>query len=170
MTEIITDVLQIYVDLDGVLVDFDKFAADHIGISPRDWDNNRQLKGQFWGRVARLGKEGKQFFGAMDPMADAFELWSYVEKYDPIILSATGHHHNAEHEKRDWVRRFLGDRFAETALFVIAAADKARYATSNSVLIDDRAKAINPWLEAGGTGVHHVSAADSIEQLKELGI
>lgn len=168
MTDI--TITQIYVDLDGVLVDFDKFAEEHVGISTKDWDSNKKLKGQFWGRVARMGKEGKMFFGAMDPMADAFDLWSYVEKYDPIILSATGHHHNAENEKREWVRRHLGDRFANTAIFVTSASDKAQYASPTSVLIDDRAKAIHPWIDAGGIGVHHVSAEDSIDQLIGLGI
>lgn len=153
-----------------MLVDFEGFARDNIGIDTRNWDVDKRLKGQFWSRVSKLGKEGKPFFSAMDPMPDAFVLWKYIEKYDPIILSATGHHRNAANEKRDWVRRHLGERYAHTALFVTSAAEKARYASSDSLLIDDRKKAIEPWIEAGGIGILHVSAEDTIAQLKELGI
>ncbi len=159
---------QIYVDLDGVLVDFNRFAKEQIGMDLDNFDQDKKLKGHFWAKVAKLGKEGKEFFGAMEPMPDAFELWDYVKKYDPIILSATGHHRNAASEKREWVRRHLGDRFANTAIFVTSASDKAQYAKPFAVLIDDRKKAIDPWIESGGVGVHHVSAEDSIDQLKAL--
>ncbi len=38
------------------------------------------------------------------------------------------------------------------------------------VLVDDREKTRAPWEEAGGIFIHHRSAAESIEELKELGI
>jgi hypothetical protein len=37
-------------------------------------------------------------------------------------------------------------------------------------LIDDRADNIQRWKDAGGVGVLHTSAADTIQQLKELGL
>lgn len=161
---------ELYCDLDGVLVNFDKFAEEVVGISAKDWDQDKKLKGRFWGKVGKMAKDGKQVFGAMEPMPDAHKLWAFIQRYDPIILSATGHLHTAEHEKRDWVRRHLGDRAADRAIFVFSAAEKAKYATPRSILIDDRAKAIHPWRAARGIGVHHVSADDSIEQLKALGL
>ena len=38
------------------------------------------------------------------------------------------------------------------------------------VLIDDRIKAKAPWEEAGGVFVHHTSTAESLRQLRELGL
>jgi hypothetical protein len=35
-------------------------------------------------------------------------------------------------------------------------------------LIDDRQKNIDAWIDAGGIGIVHVSARDTIEQLKLL--
>jgi len=35
-------------------------------------------------------------------------------------------------------------------------------------LIDDRQKNIDAWVEAGGIGIVHTSAANTIEQLKAL--
>lgn len=162
--------LLIYVDLDGVLVDFNKFAREVIGCNVADFEADKQIKRLFWSRVNNRHKEGKPFFGAMDPLPDVFVLWDYVKKYDPIILSATGRTKNAGNEKRDWVKRHLGQRAADTALFVESAQDKAQYANRNSILIDDRTKAIQPWIDAGGIGIHHISASDSIQQLKKLGL
>ncbi len=128
------------------------------------------MKGKFWAKVSVLAKEGQPIFGAMDPMPDAFVLWNHIKEYHPIILSATGHLKNAADEKRDWVRRYLGEQFADTAKFVLSASDKAQYATSNSILIDDRRRAIDPWIDAGGIGIHHTSAVNSIDQLRNIGL
>jgi hypothetical protein len=128
------------------------------------------LKKDFWRKVDRWVKDGNPFFGAMDMMSDAKELWEYVERFDPFILSATGHVKNAANEKRDWIRKHLGEHYANTAELVTKAPDKANFAGLNCILIDDRAKAINPWIEAGGIGILHVSAQDTIEQLKSYGL
>jgi hypothetical protein len=37
-----------------------------------------------------------------------------------------------------------------------------------SILVDDRNKSIDPWVEAGGIGVLHKSVPDTIGQLREL--
>jgi hypothetical protein len=47
---------------------------------------------------------------------------------------------------------------------------KAAYAKPNHILIDDREKSIQPWREAGGIGILHTSAADTISQLQKLGL
>lgn len=167
---------RIFVDLDGVLVDFEKFAAEHIIEKHINIDQvqahlaQRGAKNDFWKAVNRWVKKGHLFFGAMDPMEDAFVLWDYIKEYFPTILSATGHVPHASTEKRDWVKRHLGDTTAGMALFVRAASEKCQYAAPNHILIDDRKKAIEPWIEAGGIGILHTSAADTIEQLKKLGV
>ena len=57
-----------------------------------------------------------------------------------------------------------------TPLLLKSAELKQLYASSNSILIDDRADNIQRWNEAGGIGILHTSAADSIQQLKDLGL
>jgi len=37
-------------------------------------------------------------------------------------------------------------------------------------LIDDRKSNIEQWISQGGIGILHTSAADTIQQLKKLGI
>ncbi len=157
---------KLYVDLDGVLVDFDK-GMEQIGFPRHVVETDRKAKAKFWQTVGAMAAKGQPFWGAMDPMADAMQLWNYVKKYSPEILSATGHVGNAVAEKHEWVKHHLGN--VPTHL-VKNSKDKAQFATATSILIDDRTKSIEPWLAAGGIGILHVTAAKTIEQLKELGL
>lgn len=156
--------------LDGVIVDFNKFSRECIGIRPEDWELDKKLKRDFWKAVGRWTKEGNKFFEIMDPMPDAHILWDYIKEYHPVILSATGFVANGKYEKRAWVTKHLGGTAGGMALLVRSASDKAEYAAPNHILIDDRAKAIDPWVAAGGIGILHTSALDTIEQLKKLGV
>lgn len=157
---------KLYVDLDGVLVDFDR-EMERIGFKRADVEGNSKAKSRFWAKVGAMAKNGEAFWGVMHPMADAHVLWDYVKKYSPEILSATGHVGNATQEKYEWMERFAPK--VPTHL-VKKSADKAQFAAPNHILIDDRAKSIEPWVAAGGIGILHVSAADTIRQLKELGL
>lgn len=167
---------KVYCDLDGVLVDFVK-AAQKLVPEFRDEnspDFNKKAEGHLWGRVSNRAKRGEEFWGTMDPLPDAMELWDYLQGLDvPVeILSATGHVGNPDAEKREWVKRHLdGD---VTINLVQRAVEKSQFAekmaAGEAVLIDDKMKALNPWKEKGGVPVLHTSAADTIKQLKELGL
>lgn len=168
MSEILIPKYEIYVDLDGVIVNFADHAKELTGI---DIDNaGKEDRNKFWKHIERHVKHGNPFFAAMSPMEDAFHLWNYVSKYDPTILSATGHIFGAGKEKRAWVRDHLGSAAAEKAIFVRNSRDKAKYASPTSILIDDRTKSITPWVEAGGIGILHKTAELTIRELKEYGI
>jgi 5'(3')-deoxyribonucleotidase len=157
---------KIFVDLDGGVVDFDA-EMERIGFKRAEVEGNSKAKGRFWHEVGRKAHRGEPFWGVMKPMADADVLWSYVKRYNPEILSATGHVGNATEEKHAWVKQHLGE--VPTHL-VRKSSDKAQFAAPTHILIDDRAKSIEPWVAAGGIGILHTSAADTIRQLKELGI
>lgn len=157
---------KIYVDMDGVLVDFDKQAA-LIGFPVEEFEADNKVKSRFWHNIGKMAHHGFEFWGVMDPMADAFELWDYVKHHNTEILTATGHVGNACEEKSKWAATHLGDVVVN---LVRKSKDKAVFAATNHILIDDRKKSIEPWVAAGGIGILHISAADTIRQLKELGI
>ena len=71
-------------------------------------------------------------------------------------------------EKIRWVMDNLNGY--DQILHTISGADKHKYAAPNHILIDDRDKAILPWRKAGGIGILHTSAADTITQLQKLGL
>lgn len=161
---------QIYCDLDGVLADFTKKALEVTGIDVRHTYSDKPLKNKFWQGIDLHVGKGHKFFELMDVTHDGHELWDYIKKYHPTILSATGKLKDAEEEKRSWVRRHLGEQAAHRAKFVRLGAEKGRYANQNSILIDDTRKALDPWIEAKGIGILHTSTAETIKQLKELGL
>ena len=156
----------IYVDLDGVLVDFDK-AAENIGF-PNIGKADGKTKSRFWHTIGKLARDGKPFWGAMKPLPDYKALWDVVKKHGAEILSATGHVGNAEQEKREWVPTYLGA--GVTVNLVRKSSDKAQYAKPTAILIDDREKSIEPWVAAGGIGILHTSAEDTLKQLEKYGI
>lgn len=171
LSEVVVDHPQfkIFCDLDGVLADFEKMAMKVIGHMPSESD--KQATSKFWADVRAHLDAGHPFFETMDMMPDAQQLWDYIVPHHPIVLSSTGKRLTGVSEaKYSWVQQHLGDEYAKTALFTPSAQAKAAYAGQNHILIDDRNKAIAPWIAAGGIGILHTSAANTIRQLKELGL
>jgi len=158
----------LHVDLDGVLVNFEKKAIELTGShKPLDQQTPKEKK-HFWSAVARYEKEGGRFWEEMDPMPDAFELWHYIKKYNPTILTASGTVGDAPDEKRVWVKKHLG---ADVKIIVTkASADKAQQAATHHILIDDSKKSILPWNAAGGIGILHRAASPTIMELQKLGL
>jgi len=82
----------------------------------------------------------------------------------PIILSAPSRDKSSRLGKALWVR----NKIPGTKLLLRYAKLKQQLATPTSILIDDRADNINQWEAAGGIGILHTSASNTIEQLKKL--
>ena len=49
-------------------------------------------------------------------------------------------------------------------------SDMLEYANEHSILIDDMQKNIDQWKAAGGIGILHTNAKDTIKKLKDLGL
>ena len=151
----------IYCDLDGVLVDFDTGYEDLTGMTTQEAD----AKGAefFWKPIA---KAGASFWIKLKWMPDGNELWNYIKQYNPSLLSAPSKEESSRIGKRVWVKRNLPG----VKLILANAVDKQNYSGENQILIDDRDKNIDQWRSKGGIGILHTSAADTIKQLKELGL
>lgn len=150
---------KIYCDMDGVIVDFDKGYKELTG---RDASFDIP-KEEFW---APISKAGAPFWIKLKWMPDGKQLWNYIKEYNPELLSAPSREESSKMGKRIWVKRELPG----TKLILRQAERKQEFATPNSILIDDRADNIQRWKDAGGIGIVHTSAADTIQQLKDLGL
>lgn len=161
---------KIFVDLDGVLVDFERGVEELLGgYSEHQYETDPNYRTKMWNAVRHYQKHFGRFWLDLEPMADAAILWKYVLPYSPEILTATGTTEtDAGVQKKMWVEQQLGHNV--TVNVVQHAKEKAKYAAPNHILIDDKEKAIGPWKTAGGIGILHTSAANTIAQLKELGI
>ena len=150
---------KVYCDMDGVIVDFDKGYKELTG-KEASFDTPKE---EFW---APIQKAGAEFWIKLQWMPDGKQLWNYIKSYNPQLLSAPSRDESSKIGKFVWVKRNVPG----TKLILRSAERKQEFATPNSILIDDRADNIQRWKDAGGIGIHHTSAADTIQQLKDLGL
>ena len=150
---------KIYCDMDGVLVDFDRGYRE-LTNTEASFDTDPK---EFW---APIHKMGAAFWIKLKWMPDGKQLWSYIDKYNPELLSAPSRDESSKIGKFVWVKRNIPG----TKLILRAAEQKQQFAKPNAILIDDRADNIQRWKDAGGIGIYHTSTANTIKQLQELGL
>ena len=151
---------KLFVDLDGVLANFDEKVKEITGKYP----NELKLK-DMWRQISPPRYE--DFYYKLDFMPDAHQLWNYVKKYEPTILTGLPLGNWAKGQKVRWVGEHLG---WQTKVITCMASDKYKESGEGHILIDDRIKAEKPWVNAGGIFIHHTSASNSIIELKKLGL
>lgn|SRR5690554_4312859 len=149
-------ITRLFLDLDGVLADFDRGVEAITGKRP-----DQLSTGRMWRAVAGHA----DFFGTLEMMADAQLLWDFCAPYDPTILTGLPRGDWAEAQKRRWVARMLG---REVEVITCWSKDKPRWSGPGHVLIDDRQRLKKPWEARGGVFIFHRDAVQSIEQLKSL--
>jgi 5'(3')-deoxyribonucleotidase len=150
----------IYCDMDGVLVDFNKGYRDLTGI---DISGSFHDDPKFWEPINRAGYG---FWMNLDWLKDGKKLWNYIEKYNPEILSAPSKENDSRIGKHDWVKRELPG----VHLILRTAQHKIEFASPHSILIDDRPENIENWTKAGGIAIHHTSADNTIKELQKLSL
>jgi len=151
---------QIFVDMDGVLADFDSGYEAAFGVRPDKSADNVD-----WDAVRR--REG--FYAGLPPMSDMQELWDFLNRLDPAPIVLTGVPRSvreAPANKIAWVRKHLGDAEVRCC----ASKDKCLHAKPGDILIDDWEKYRSLWIAAGGRWITHMSASVTIDQLLEMGI
>jgi FMN phosphatase YigB (HAD superfamily) len=151
---------KIYCDMDGVLVDFDK---GYLELTGHELDGSHRNDTDFWDPINAAGYD---FWINLGWMKDGKDLWSYIEKYNPKLLSAPSRQEDSRVAKFDWVYKELPG----VKLILRSAKHKKDFAGPNNILIDDRVDNINGWIESGGIGILHTSSEDTIKQLNKLGL
>lgn len=154
--------------MDGVLVDFEGGFQNMTGKHP-----NQIPKPQFWaiffGVIKQRAKKEKgysevKYWAELPWMSDGKVLWNYIKDYEPSLLTAPPNK-QAEEGKTEWAKRI-----GSPPIVFKQARDKPQYAKKGAILIDDKQSTIDAWNAKGGIGIFHKSAADTIKQLKKLGL
>jgi hypothetical protein len=151
--------LTLFVDMDGVLADFDRHHETVFGWRPNkanddvDWNAVRVVKG---------------FFADIPPMADLPQLWARIDCYRPIVLTGVPPSvEEAADNKRAWVAKHLGSYIEVRCC---QSREKWQHAKPGDILIDDWIKYKRLWLTAGGRWITHHSAEETIADLDAMGI
>jgi hypothetical protein len=149
----------IFLDMDGVLADFDTAVHQMLGAPLRSIPDEQMQKEV----AAHPG-----FWDNIPPMHDMLTLWDHFKRYDPFILTAVANwdYDRCHSSKAWWVARYLPD-FNQEKLLRVRRSEKMKYARDGlggpNILIDDYVKNIKEWTQAGGWGILHVSAKQTIE-------
>lgn len=156
--------MTLYLDLDGVLADFDKSAGIQM-----DTDNIYKYEfvwgtKKFWDKI----NEDPDFFRNLHQMPDCWDLLHPLDHLEPVILTAvpSSNGDSVARQKKAWVEDNLGDYEVITCM----TKDKPNFCKPGDILIDDRAVNRDAWIARGGTYIIHTTAARTIGALQALGI
>jgi hypothetical protein len=152
----------INLDLDGVMVDFYGETSRILGANYKSLPS-----AQAWSVLEKI----PHFFEKLPMLPDALELWKGLEgrgrpsRVLTAVPKPTGLLNTAPGDKRIWVR----ENISRTVPVLIAphGAAKAEWARPGHILIDDLQRNIDAWVAAGGIGILHRSARETLEQLDE---
>lgn len=140
---------RLYIDLDGVMADFDKYFLSEFGVESSKLDD-----ATLWKFINGHGN----FFLNLPMMPGALEFFRKVEHLNPTILTACPktNYPTAAVQKRQWVYKHLSQDI--TVIPMLGGKNKCLFMHSpGDVLIDDFEKNCIPWREHGGIAIHHVN-------------
>lgn len=149
--------MKLFLDLDGVLADFDRGVELLLG-QRRDQPPPPRM----WAVIAKA----PAFYDTLEMMADAQILWDFCKPFAPTILTGLPRGKWAEPQKRRWVANMLG---RDVDVITTMSRDKHKFSGPGHVLVDDRVKLREAWQQQGGLFIHHVSAARGIAALRKAG-
>lgn len=154
--------------MDGVIANFEKRYEELFNQTPAEGRDQKEF-----GRNWPIFVEGDNF-ASLDKWPGADELLDFVEfirkNYDvnvEILSSSGGHkyHNEVSDQKTRWLAKH-GITYKTN--FVPGRANKSKYATPDTVLIDDTPDVIENFNKAGGIGILHQDLGKTFEQLKSL--
>ena len=161
---------KVYVDMDGVVADFDQRFLDLSGMMPREYEA-KYGRDAFWEFIDE-GENKLKFWIGIPQMSDAQSLMDYVSQYDYEMLTSPSIKQQSLMGKGLWIKNHTNKGLFKSKPKVNYrfAKNKVEFAAPNHILIDDKASTIDSWNAAGGIGILHTSAANTISQLKKLGL
>jgi hypothetical protein len=145
----------IWVDLDGVLADFDGSYTQRFGAKTvRDGDPDEKA---MWRRIQDCG----DFFLELPWTKGGRELWKIVEPFGAHVLTAISKTiDTCTAQKVGWCVRELGIA-THRIVTVFGKKNKALYCQPGDVLLDDNYETCRAWAIAGGAAVFVPREIDS---------
>ena len=159
--------MKIYLDMDGVICNFERRYFELYKELPGSMRDRKEFN-KNWDHFVQT----KQF-ESLDLWPGSFDLLYHVRQYmqkgvEVEILSSSGgekYHNEVTEQKLKWLHN-TGIDFK--ANIVSGRRNKAKYATPDSILIDDTHDVIQSFNNAGGIGIHHKEIGNTLMLLKHI--
>lgn len=155
-------ITKIYLDMDGVIADFNKRFKERFKIEPKDAQTYKEFDSFFIKFIA------EQDFATLDLMPEAMELIEFLRSLSipTEILSSTSSEKkdgDIRPQKLEWLKKH---NIEFTPILVPGKRFKKDYSNPNSLLIDDTPANIDQWRREGGIGILHTDIQITIGILK----
>ncbi len=155
---------EIYLDMDGVLVDFFNEWAKLVGV--KNWRDIKNVEKSF-----DLIKQQKNWWANLPTLPSAKAILGKIKEVKgqyKILSSPLAQDPDSVPGKKKWIKKNLS---GFSPADVILTHNKSKYAKkadgTPNVLIDDFGKNIKGWESAGGIGIKHENNAPNLT-LKKL--
>ena len=161
----------IYLDMDGVVANFNKRFEDLSGMLPQAFVDKNGLNA-FWDLIDEKHKVA--FWRGIEIMPGAEKLVNFVSKYPYEMLTAPSVKKQSIIGKGLWVKDKVGTLYPSKPKVTYRPAKLKHTVKPNltqyDILIDDKKSTIDRWNNAGGTAIFYVNADQVIDELKNLGL
>ena len=154
---------RIYCDMDGVIADFMTAAKKATGTTFNQSDSDKH-----WDIIKKTPK----FWSDMPWQPGGRQLWSFISRYKPHILSAySPNDPNCKPGKIKWLKKNVGVSNMNRINLVrrVQKQSFAKVLGEPAVLIDDFKRNVDQFTQRGGIGIYHTTTTNTIRQLKSLG-
>ena len=188
--------MNIYCDMDGVLVDFVKGALVKVNEAlkspPEGLEEEVKEVKEALGRdyvtakdlakysptnvkaasnlMYMLLEDDEEFWANLPWMPEGEKLWNFISSHNPTILTAPMDKKGKKGSlrgKERWIKKNLGLANIRGLVFEHKKFKHALGSDSQpNILIDDFMSKVGPWREHGGHGIHHTG--DATQTIEKL--
>ena len=165
----------LYLDMDGVLTDFNKNASEILNASKQEKEKAQQ-SGHWSNEDWQTLKKAKHLFRTLPKTNIADDLVDLARKFrDDLgwsisILTAVPKGNDVPdsfQDKVEWIQQYYPDIRVRFGPYSV---DKQRHAEPNDILVDDRKDNCDQWNAAGGIAikVNEARREDALAQLWDI--
>ncbi len=164
-------VKRIYLDMDGVLADFNRGMKELLGLEP--FEQGRGYNPEKNDELFEKMREYGHFYGDLEPISGAKVFFDKIyERFGNRCEILTGIPKPrrgivfAKDDKIQWVNRFLS---SDVVVHVVQREEKQSFCSGKDcVLVDDYEKNIKQWKKCGGTGILFNNGEDVLKRIDEM--